>query len=137
MNERRHARRRTIRSCEAGCCRWDAQSHRHDHQSQPRRRVPGHARQRSGRPEAQPEDGLTPHGTPGLSPCELVWSSDRFDPATGRPAGMAVRFVDADAAIREHLATFSVEGPFPSPEGGAMERYEYRVIEVPTWPPTS
>jgi hypothetical protein len=63
-------------------------------------------------------------------PCELVWSNSRFDPTTGRPAGMAVRFTHDDPVIRGHLEIFSEEGPFPSPTTVATDRHEYRLIEV-------
>jgi hypothetical protein len=63
-------------------------------------------------------------------PCEVVWSNNSFDPATGRPAGMAVRFLLDDPAIRSQLEVFSEEGPFPSPATLSMDRYEYRLIEV-------
>lgn len=64
-------------------------------------------------------------------PCELVWNNRRFDPATGRPAGVAVRFKHDDDEVREHLALLSEEGLFPSAVTGAVDRYEYRVIELP------
>jgi hypothetical protein len=63
-------------------------------------------------------------------PCELVWSNAQFEPRTGRPAGMAVRFLHDDPAVRGHLAVFSETGPFPSPSATALDRYEYRLIEV-------
>ena len=63
-------------------------------------------------------------------PCELVWSNKRFEPGTGRPAGMAVRFRHDDPAVRSHLKLFAEEGPFPSAVTAAMDRYEYRLIDV-------
>jgi len=63
-------------------------------------------------------------------PCELVWSNRSFEPGTGRPAGMAVRFLHEDPAVQDHLQTFSNEGPFPSGTTPGMDRYEYRSIEV-------
>lgn len=65
-------------------------------------------------------------------PCEVVWSNANFDPATGRPAGMAVRFLLDDPDIRAQLDVFSEEGPFPVPTSVSMDRYEYRLIEVAT-----
>ncbi len=64
-------------------------------------------------------------------PCEVVWRNDRFDPATGRPAGMAVRFIKADEKVQQHLETLTVEGLLPVATGGTGERFEYRVIDVP------
>ena len=63
-------------------------------------------------------------------PCALVWSNKRFEPGTGRPAGMAVRFLHDDPAVRGHLELFAEEGPFPSAVTAAMDRYEYRLLEV-------
>ena len=62
-------------------------------------------------------------------PCEVVWRNDRFDPATGRPAGMAIRFIKTDEKVQQHLETLTVEGLLPVATGGNQERYEYRVVD--------
>jgi Tfp pilus assembly protein PilZ len=64
-------------------------------------------------------------------PCEVVWRNDRFDPDTGRPAGMAVRFVRNDDTTQQHLESISAEGLFPLPVALARDRIEYRVVEKP------
>lgn len=62
-------------------------------------------------------------------PCELVWRSDRFDPASGRPAGVAVRFHGLDAAVIRRVEEFALEGFLPVPEPVPAAHYEYRVLE--------
>lgn len=64
-------------------------------------------------------------------PCRLVWRSDRFDPDTGRPAGVAVRFEELEGPARRLLDAFSREGLVPQPEPAPADRFEYRVLERP------
>jgi hypothetical protein len=64
-------------------------------------------------------------------PCRLVWRSERFDPDTGRAAGIAVRFEELEDPARRLLDTFSREGIVPQPEPSAAEHFEYRVFERP------
>jgi len=64
--------------------------------------------------------------------CEVVWRSEHFDPATGRPAGVAVRFVDVDLEVLQRLEGFSVEGLRPVPGPTPIDRMEYRVVERET-----
>jgi hypothetical protein len=63
-------------------------------------------------------------------PCEVVWRNARFDPKTGRPAGMAVRFIGPDDQVRRHLDGLSLEGLYPAAITGTRHRYEYRIIET-------
>jgi hypothetical protein len=65
-------------------------------------------------------------------PCELVWRSDRFDAATGRPAGIAVRFRDMPPEVQERVEEFAHEGFRPSAPPSPGDRYEHRVIERKT-----
>jgi hypothetical protein len=65
-------------------------------------------------------------------PCEVVWRNDRFDPTTGRPAGMAVRFLKADEKVERHLRTLTEEGLLPAAAGTSQERFEYRVLDAPS-----
>lgn len=64
-------------------------------------------------------------------PCKVVWRSDRFDAATGRPAGIAVRFLRMDASIVRRVEEFSMEGFLPSSEPIPTEHFEYRILERP------
>jgi hypothetical protein len=68
-------------------------------------------------------------------PCQLVWGSDRFDAATGRPAGVAVRFQGLDGAVVRRVEEFAMEGFLPNPDPPPGEHYEYRVIELPDLDP--
>jgi hypothetical protein len=63
-------------------------------------------------------------------PCEVVWRNARFDPATGRPAGMAVRFAKTDEKVQRHLEALTAGGVLPVAAGGVQERFEYRVVDV-------
>jgi hypothetical protein len=65
-------------------------------------------------------------------PCKVVWRSEVFDVATGRPAGIAVRFLGPDAAVVRRVEEFSMEGFLPSAEPIPAEHLEYRIIERPT-----
>lgn len=62
-------------------------------------------------------------------PCQLVWRSERFDPAAGRPAGLAVRFQGLDAGAVRRVEEFAAEGFLPSPKPAPREHFEYRVVE--------
>ena len=64
-------------------------------------------------------------------PCQVVWTSEKLDAPSGRPAGVAVRFVGLDPTIQRRLAEFSEEGFAPGPEPSPLEHYEYRVLDVP------
>lgn len=65
-------------------------------------------------------------------PCELVWRSDRYDAATGRPSGMAVRFLSTDPEMHRRIDEFATEGFRPSAAPTPIDHYEYRIIERPT-----
>jgi hypothetical protein len=62
-------------------------------------------------------------------PCELVWRSDRFDAASGRPAGIAVRFLELDPEMHHWIDEFALEGFRPSAVPTPAEHYEHRIIE--------
>lgn len=72
---------------------------------------------------------LPRHGHEVVLPCELVWRSERFDAASGRPAGVAVRFHGLDAAVIRHVEEFALEGFLPAPEPVPAAHYEYRVLD--------
>lgn len=63
--------------------------------------------------------------------CELVWQSQRFDPQTGRPAGLAVRFCGVGPEVRAALSAYTSVASRPDPP----ERVEYRVLERPSLDP--
>jgi hypothetical protein len=63
--------------------------------------------------------------------CEIVRSTRRFDPITGQPAGVAVRFQDVEPAVLRRIEEFAREGFVPDPDPAPAERYEYRVLERP------
>jgi Tfp pilus assembly protein PilZ len=63
-------------------------------------------------------------------PCQVVWTSEKLDASSGRPAGVAVRFVGLDPTIQRRLAEFSEEGFAPGPEPTPLEHYEYRVLDA-------
>ena len=67
-----------------------------------------------------------------LIPCELVWRNERFDITTGRPTGMAVRFLEVDAEMYRRVEEFAVEGFRPSAAPTPVEHYEHRIIERAT-----
>jgi len=67
-----------------------------------------------------------------LVPCELVWQSERFDAATGRPSGMAVRFLELGADLYRRVEEFAREGFRPSAAPTPVEHYEHRILERPT-----
>lgn len=63
--------------------------------------------------------------------CRLVWRSERFDAARGRPAGIAVAFVGLDAAVIRRVEEFAMEGFLPDPEPPPPSHYEYRSLDRP------
>jgi len=63
--------------------------------------------------------------------CRLVWRSERFDPDTGRAAGIAVRFEELEGPARRLLDAYSREGPVPQPDPAPADHFEYRVFERP------
>lgn len=65
-------------------------------------------------------------------PCQVVWRSERFEAATGRPAGIAVRFLGLDASVVRRVEEFAMEGFLPSSEPIPAEHFEYRVLERPS-----
>jgi hypothetical protein len=65
-------------------------------------------------------------------PCRLVWRSERFDPDTGRAAGVAVRFGELEEPARRLLDAYSREGLVPQADPPPADRFEYRVLERPT-----
>lgn len=65
-------------------------------------------------------------------PCRLVWRSERFDPDTGRAAGVAVRFGELEEPARRLLDAYSREGLVPQPDPPPADRFEYRVLDRPT-----
>lgn len=64
-------------------------------------------------------------------PCLLVRQSAGFDPASGRLAGVAVRFKGINAAAIHRIEEFAMEGFLPSPEPTPQEHLEYRLLDVP------
>jgi len=65
-------------------------------------------------------------------PCRLVWRSERFDPDTGRAAGVAVRFGELEEPARRLLDAYSREGLVPQTDPAPADRFEYRSLERPT-----
>ncbi len=57
--------------------------------------------------------------------CELVWRNERFDPQTGRPAGLAVRFRGVEGEARDLLDAYTSRVLRPE----VPERLEYRILE--------
>ena len=62
-------------------------------------------------------------------PCVVVRRSERFDPASGQPAGLAVRFQGLTAAAVRRVEEFALEGFLPSVEPTPHEHVEYKVLE--------
>jgi Tfp pilus assembly protein PilZ len=69
-------------------------------------------------------------GGPMALPCELVWRNERFDAASGRPAGIAVRFKRLPADVVRRIEEFSQEGFLPTPQPVPADHFEYRVVET-------
>jgi hypothetical protein len=65
-------------------------------------------------------------------PCALVWQNERFDATTGRPKGMAVRFLELDTDTYRRVDEFALEGFRPSAVPTPAEHYEHRIIERAT-----
>lgn len=63
--------------------------------------------------------------------CELVWRSERFDPETGRPAGLAMRFRGVQGEVRDLLDAYTSRVFHPD----VPERVEYRILERETVDP--
>ena len=57
--------------------------------------------------------------------CELVWRNERFDPESGRPAGLAVRFRGVEEQAREALDACANHLFRPDVPG----RLDYRILE--------
>lgn len=57
--------------------------------------------------------------------CELVWRNERFNPETGRPAGLAVRFRGVEGEVRGWLDAYTSRVLHPE----APVRVEYRILE--------
>jgi len=71
---------------------------------------------------------------PGLGrevsiPCCVVYRNERFDAATGRPSGIAVRFGTLDADVSRRIEEFAREGFLPGFEAAPAQRYEYQILE--------
>jgi Tfp pilus assembly protein PilZ len=64
-------------------------------------------------------------------PCQVVWTSEKLDAPSGRPAGVAVRFVGLDPAIQRRLSEFAEEGLVPGDEPTPAEHFEYRLLDWP------
>lgn len=68
-------------------------------------------------------------GREAMMPCHLVWRSEHFDAATGRPAGIAVRFANLEDGVAQQVNEFAAEGLIPVPSPAPAAHYEYRMIE--------
>lgn len=58
-------------------------------------------------------------------PCELVWSNPAFDAASGRPAGIAVRFAGVPRATLDRLRAFAARAEWER----RRDAFEYKVVE--------
>jgi hypothetical protein len=63
--------------------------------------------------------------------CEIVRSTERFDAASGLPAGVAVRFRNLDREVLRRIEEFAREGFVPDLDPAPPGRYEYRLLERP------
>ncbi len=70
-------------------------------------------------------------GREAMMPCQLVWRSEHFDAATGRPAGIAVRFTNLEDGVAQQVNDFAAEGLIPAPIPAPAAHYEYRTIDRP------
>jgi hypothetical protein len=61
--------------------------------------------------------------------CRLVWRNERFEAATGRPSGVAVRFEGLDPEMHRWIEEFSLEGFRPTAVPTPAEHYEHRILE--------
>lgn len=62
-------------------------------------------------------------------PCEIVRRTERLDTDTGRPGGVAVRFLELEVPTLKKIEEFAHQGFVPGPEPPPAERYEYRILE--------
>jgi hypothetical protein len=62
-------------------------------------------------------------------PCLVARRSERSDPGSGQPAGLAVRFKGLTAAAVRRVEEFAQEGFLPAVEPTPHEHVEYRVLE--------
>lgn len=62
-------------------------------------------------------------------PCALVWRNERFDAMTGRPSGIAVRFLELDSEMHRWIEEFALQGFRPSAAPTPTEHFEHRIIE--------
>jgi hypothetical protein len=60
-------------------------------------------------------------------PCRVARRVEH--PAQGQKAGLAVRFVNLEAAVIRRIEEFSMEGFLPAPEPTPSEHFEYRMLE--------
>jgi hypothetical protein len=132
MNERRRVRRRTIPFLRGGVLHVGQTSHivtivdLSPEGAFLATRVDVPARE-----EVRLTTVLPRSGSQVTLPCEVVWRNDRFDAETGRPAGMAVRFVGDTSAGQQPLEAFSTEGLYPLPVTAVRDRLEYRILDKP------
>jgi hypothetical protein len=61
--------------------------------------------------------------------CRLVWRSERFDAATGHPAGMAIRFENLDADTRRMVEEYAHAGFRLAELPPVTVRYSYMTLE--------
>jgi hypothetical protein len=64
-------------------------------------------------------------------PCHAVRATGRFDPGSGRPAGLAVRFRELEEGVARRVEEFAMEGFRPATEPIPLEHVEYRILERP------
>ena len=62
-------------------------------------------------------------------PCHVTRHTPSFDPQSGLPAGMAVKFRGLDAAAVRRIEEFAMEGFLPSVDPTPQDHYEYRLLE--------
>jgi hypothetical protein len=62
-------------------------------------------------------------------PCQVTRHTKSFDPQSGLPAGMAVKFRGLDAAAVRRIEEFAMEGFLPSVDPTPQEHFEYRLLE--------
>jgi hypothetical protein len=61
--------------------------------------------------------------------CRLVWRNERADPATGRPAGLAIRFEKLSEEVRDMLEAYAVRAHSAKEHPGKRDRFEYRLLD--------
>jgi hypothetical protein len=69
------------------------------------------------------------HGQEVAISCEIVRATERPDPASGRPSGVAVRFLGLEVPVLRKIEEFAHQGFLPGAEPPPEERYEYRLLE--------